>query len=56
MGNNSKNRIDRVLASLTPDTLNTLAELIMTKLDARNAESLLPKEDVTGSNPATRST
>ena len=53
MGSNQ--RQGRVLASLSPDELSTLAELVATKLQAKTGGCLLPKQDVAGSNPVTRS-
>ena len=47
---------ERVLASLSPETLDRLADLVIAKLAATNAAGLLPKQDVVGSNPITRST
>ena len=46
---------ERVLASLSPESLNRLADLVVAKLTATNGGVLLPKQDVTGSNPVTRS-
>jgi len=45
----------RLLASLTPETLNRLADLIVSKLRTRRSDSLLSKQVVTGSNPVSRS-
>ena len=42
-------------ASYSPDTLDRIADLVVAKLTALNAFSLLPKHDVAGSNPVTRS-
>jgi hypothetical protein len=44
-----------VLASLSTETLNTLADIIIAKLSEKNGGALLPKQDVVGSNPITRS-
>ena len=46
---------ERVLASLTPETLNRLADLVIARLAATKGGVLLPKQDVVGSNPITRS-
>ncbi len=46
---------ERVLASLSPESLNRLADLVVAKLTATNRGVLLPKQDVMGSNPITRS-
>ena len=50
-----QNRSERVLASLSPESLDRLADLVIAKLTARNGGVLLPKQDVAGSNPITRS-
>ena len=50
-----KDSAERVLASLSPDTLAELADLIVAKLRAEKRPVLLPKQDVVGSNPITRS-
>jgi len=47
---------ERVLVSLSPETLDNLADLVITKLTAKNGKVLLPKQGVVGSNPITRST
>jgi len=47
---------ERVLASLPPDTMDRLADLVVAKLKGTSPCSLLPKQDVVGSNPITRST
>ena len=52
---NAQGGPERVLASLSPETLDRLADLVIAKLVARNEEVLLPKQDVVGSNPITRS-
>ena len=46
---------ERVLASLSPEMLDSLADLIVAKLKAKNGVQVLPKQDVVGSNPITRS-
>jgi len=46
---------ERVLASLPPDTMDKLADLVVAKLKGTIPCSLLPKQDVVGSNPITRS-
>jgi len=51
----SKQDPEMVLASLSPDTLDRLADLVVTKLKGASSCSLLPKQDVVGSNPITRS-
>jgi len=51
-----KNGAGTVLASLSPDALDKLADLIIAKLTAKERGVLLPKQDVVGSNPITRST
>ena len=45
----------QLLASLSPAVLDSLADLIVTKLQAGEPLCLLPKQDVVGSNPITRS-
>ena len=50
-----KNGTETVLASLSPDALDKLADLIIAKLTAKERGVLLPKQDVVGSNPITRS-
>ncbi|MCJ7744600.1 MAG: hypothetical protein MUO99_08630 [Dehalococcoidales bacterium] len=45
----------QLLASLSPAVLDSLADLIVTKLQAGDPLCLLPKQDVVGSNPITRS-
>jgi len=50
-----KNGAETVLASLSPDALDKLADLIIAKLTAKERGVLLPKQDVVGSNPITRS-
>jgi len=50
-----KNSAETVLASLSPDALDKLADLIIAKLTAKERGVLLPKQDVVGSNPITRS-
>jgi len=52
---NAQDSPERVLASLSPETLDSLAELVVAKLTANNGRVLLPKQDVEGSNPFTRS-
>ena len=42
-------------ASLSPDTMDRIADLVVAKLTATGAFSMLPKHDVAGSNPVTRS-
>ena len=58
MDNKSSPELDpqRVLASLSPDTMDRLADLVVAKLKGINPKVLLPKQDVAGSNPVTRST
>ena len=46
---------ERVLASLSPDTMDKLADLVVAKLQGKNPTSQLPKQGVTSSNLATRS-
>jgi hypothetical protein len=46
---------ERVLASLPPDTMDRLADLVVAKLKGTSPCSLLPKQDIVGSNPITRS-
>jgi hypothetical protein len=53
---NNKDNVRGVLASLSPDELNSLTGLIISKLAQKNGGCLLPKQDVEGSNPFTRST
>jgi hypothetical protein len=43
-------------ASLSPDTMDRIADMVVAKLTGRQAFSLLPKHDVAGSNPVIRST
>ena len=50
-----KDGAETVLASLSPDTLDKLADLIIAKLTPEKRRVLLPKQDVVGSNPITRS-
>ena len=45
-----------VTASTDDEWLDRLAARLLSRLEARGVESLLPKQDVTGSNPITRST
>jgi hypothetical protein len=45
----------QLLASLNPETLGSLADLIVSKLKAFDSETLLSKQVVTGSNPVSRS-
>ena len=47
---------ERVLASLSFETLDSIAELVVAKLTAKNGKVLLPKQGVEGSNPSTHST
>ena len=47
---------ERVLASLTPEVMDSLAELVVAKLLAKNSAWLLPKQGVGSSNLLTRST
>ncbi len=49
-----KNGGETVLASLSPDMLDKLADLVVAKLTRQNGRVLLPKQDVVGSNPITR--
>ena len=58
MGKQSLSECDpeRVLASLPPDTMDRLADLVVAKLKGTSPCSLLPKQDVVGSNSITRST
>ena len=59
----AQTELEGVLASLSGESLNRLAELVAAKLTKANpasgrnsaVERLLPKQDVTGSNPAARS-
>ena len=59
----AQTELEGVLASLSGESLNRLAELVAAKLTEANptsgrnsaVECLLPKQDVTGSNPAARS-
>jgi hypothetical protein len=44
-----------VPASLSAELLDKLADLVAAKLIAKNDSGLLPKQDVVGSNPITRS-
>ena len=44
------------LASLSPQDLETIADLVVAKLTAQNAGNVLPKQVVAGSSPVTRST
>ncbi|MCJ7769195.1 MAG: hypothetical protein MUO92_01800 [Dehalococcoidales bacterium] len=57
MSKRSSSELDpeRVLASLSPDTMDRLADLVVAKLKGISPCSLLPKQDVEGSNPFTRS-
>jgi hypothetical protein len=45
----------QLLASLSPETLGSLADLIVSKLRALDSKTLLSKQVVTGSNPVSRS-
>jgi len=56
MAAQNSNRLDGVLDFLSPELLDRLADLIMARLAAKNSGVLLPKQDVVGSNPITRST
>ena len=58
MDNKSSPELDpqRVLASLSPGTMDRLADLVVAKLKAQTPFSMLPKQAVAGSNPVTRST
>jgi len=47
--------IEGVLASLSPELLDRLADLIVAKLPAKNAADLFPKQNAVGSNFITRS-
>ena len=55
MSTENKPDANQLLASLSPAVLDSLADLIVAKLKAGNTLSLLPKQDVVGSNPITRS-
>jgi len=55
MADQNSNQLDRVLAFLSPECLDQLCDLIIAKLEGRNPW-VLPKQDVVGSNPITRST
>jgi hypothetical protein len=55
MNINENPDVKRLLASLTPDALDSLADLIILKLKAAGSSSLLSKQVVTGSNPVSRS-
>jgi len=48
--------LNRVLASLPPDAVDQLCDLLLLKLADRQKGCLLPKQVVEGSNPFTRST
>ena len=50
-----KDGAERVLASLSPEMMDKLADLVVAKLTRQNRGVLLPKQDVVGSNPITRS-
>jgi hypothetical protein len=52
---NKKYDLDRLLASLSPENLDRLADLIVAKLNKKNEKSILSKQVVTGSNPVSRS-
>ena len=56
MADQDSNKLDGVLASLSPESLDRLADLIIARLAAKTDGVLLPKQDVVGSNPITRST
>ena len=47
--------LNRVLASLPPDAVDQLCDLLLLKLADRQKGYLLPKQVVVGSNPITRS-
>ncbi|MFC2043823.1 hypothetical protein ACFLT8_01245 [Chloroflexota bacterium] len=49
--NNDENR---VLASLSPEVLDRLADLVVDKLISRGDRRCYPKQGVEGSNPLTR--
>ena len=57
MSKKSSSELDpeRVLASLSPDTMDRLADLVVAKLKGISPCSLLPKQGAVGSNPITRS-
>ena len=55
MSTENKPDANQLLASLSPAVLDSLANLIVAKLKAGNTLSVLPKQDVVGSNPITRS-
>ena len=44
------------LASLSPELLDAICEAVLAKLSAQDPGNLLPKQDVEGPNPFTRST
>ncbi|MDD4877234.1 MAG: hypothetical protein PHQ86_08945 [Dehalococcoidales bacterium] len=46
----------RILASLSPEVMDRLADLIISKLKSEKLNNLLSKQVVTGSNPVSRST
>ena len=50
-----QNRVEGVPASLSPEALNTLAELVLAKLAAQSGGSLPSKQVVAGSSPVSRS-
>ena len=49
-----KTNAKQLLASLSPEALGSLADLIVSKLKAIDNETLLSKQVVTGSNPVSR--
>jgi hypothetical protein len=53
--NNENIDAKRLLASFTTETLNSLADLIVSKLRTGRSDSQLSKQVVTGSNPVSRS-
>ena len=46
---------ERLLASLSPETMDSLADLVVAKLKALGSNILPSKQDVAGSNPVSRS-
>jgi hypothetical protein len=53
----SQNSVESAqLASLSPQDLQTIADLVVAKLTAQNAGNVLPKQVVASSNLVTRST
>ena len=54
MADQDSNKLDGVLASLSPESLDRLADLIIARLTDKTGGVLLPKQDVVGSNPITR--